>query len=72
SESVPGELRASAQGLADLTMGLAGASAGAISGVIVEAWGYPTLTGLAAIATAPLMVLLSVSKNPRGDPHSSS
>ncbi len=72
SESVSGELRASAQGLADLTMGLAGASAGAISGVIVEAWGYPTLTGLAAIATAPLMVLVSVSKNPRGDPHSSS
>jgi len=72
SESVSGELRASAQGLADLTMGLAGASAGAISGVIVEAWGYPTLTGLAAIATAPLMVLVAVSKNPRGDPHSSS
>ncbi len=65
SDSVSGELRASAQGLADLTMGLAGASAGAISGVIVEAWGYPTLTGLAALATAPLMVLVSVSKERR-------
>jgi hypothetical protein len=39
-------------------MGLAGASAGAISGVIVEAWGYPTLTLLAALATAPLVALL--------------
>jgi MFS family permease len=61
SESVPGELRASAQGLSDLTMGLAGASAGAISGVIVEAWGYSTLALLAALATAPLIVLVSFS-----------
>jgi len=44
SESVSGDMRASAQGLSDLVMGLAGASAGAISGVIVETWGYPTLT----------------------------
>jgi MFS family permease len=59
SESVSGELRASAQGLSDLTMGLAGAAAGAISGVIVEAWGYSILTLLAALATAPLIVLVS-------------
>lgn len=61
SESVPVELRASAQGLSDLGMGLAGAMAGAISGVIVDAWGYPTLTLLAALATAPLVVLVSLS-----------
>jgi MFS family permease len=58
SESVPAELRASAQGLSDLTMGLAGALAGAISGVVVQAWGYPRLTVLAALATAPMMLLL--------------
>ncbi|MEP6688382.1 MAG: MFS transporter [Gemmatimonadales bacterium] len=58
SESVPIELRPSAQGLSDLLMGLAGASAGAISGVIVQAWGYPTLTLLAALATAPLIALI--------------
>jgi MFS family permease len=58
SEGVPAELRASAQGLSDLTMGLAGATAGALSGVIVESWGYPTLTLLAALATAPLVLLL--------------
>jgi MFS family permease len=62
SESVPGEMRASAQGLSDLVMGLAGASAGAVSGVIVEAWGYPTLTVLAALATAPLTMLVSFSR----------
>ena len=63
SESIPVELRASAQGLSDLVMGLAGAMAGAISGVIVAAWGYPTLTLLAALATAPLIVLVAVSPN---------
>ena len=61
SESIPVELRASAQGLSDLIMGLAGALAGAISGVVVDAWGYPTLTLLAALATAPLIALVSFS-----------
>jgi MFS family permease len=60
SESVSIELRASAQGFSDLVMGLAGASAGAISGVIVAAWGYPTLALLAAVATVPLIVLVSM------------
>jgi MFS family permease len=58
SETVPLELRASAQGLSDLIMGLAGALAGAISGLIVEGWGYPRLTLLAALATAPLLLVL--------------
>jgi MFS family permease len=66
TESVPGELRASAQGLSDLAMGLAGASAGALSGVIVDAWGYPTLTVLAALAPVPLVVLMVLSSD-RGD-----
>jgi MFS family permease len=61
SESVSGDLRASAQGLSDLVMGLAGASAGAVSGVIVDAWGYSTLTLLAALATAPLALIASLS-----------
>jgi hypothetical protein len=53
------ELRASAQGLSDLLMGLAGATAGALSGVIVAEWGYAVLTLVAALATAPLILLLS-------------
>jgi MFS family permease len=61
SESIALELRASAQGLSDLVMGLAGATAGAVSGVIVAAWGYPRLTLLAALATAPLILLVSMS-----------
>jgi hypothetical protein len=42
-------------------MGLAGAMAGAVSGVIVAAWGYSTLTLLAALATGPLIVLVTFS-----------
>ncbi len=59
TESVPTRLRASSQGLSDLIMGLAGASAGALSGVVVYAWGFPTLALLAALTTAPLIVLTS-------------
>lgn len=40
-------------------MGLAGASIGAFSGVIVSAYGYPTLALGASLATAPVIVLVS-------------
>jgi MFS family permease len=68
SESIPVELRASAQGLSDLVMGLAGATAGAVSGVVVAAWSYPTLTLLAALATAPLILLVSLPTPRLSDP----
>ncbi|MPZ25125.1 MAG: MFS transporter [Micromonosporaceae bacterium] len=57
SESVPEPVRPSAQGLSDLVMGLAGASAGAVSGLVVSWSGYPTLNLLAAVATVPLVAL---------------
>jgi MFS family permease len=57
SESVPVEVRPAAQGLSDLVMGLAGASAGALSGFVVQLAGYPVLNLLAAIATVPLIAL---------------
>ena len=57
TESVPASLRASSQGLSDLIMGLAGASAGALSGVVVFAWGYPTLALIAAVTTLPLVIM---------------
>jgi MFS family permease len=61
SDAIPVELRPAAQGLSDLVMGLAGASAGALSGVVVETWGYPRLNLFAALATAPLILFLSFS-----------
>jgi MFS family permease len=61
SDSVPVDLRPSAQGLSDLLMGLAGASAGAVSGLVLDAWGYARLSLAAGLATAPLVLLLSLS-----------
>ncbi len=57
SESVPAAARPGVQGLADLTMGLAGAGAAAASGFVMRGPGYPTLTLLAAIAVVPLVAL---------------
>lgn len=59
SESVSAEMRASAQGLSDFAMGLSGASAGALSGVVVGAWNYPTLALVAALVTAPFAVVIA-------------
>ncbi|MDO3700530.1 MFS transporter [Micromonospora sp. C28SCA-DRY-2] len=57
SESVPAAVRPSVQGFSDLTMGLAGAGAAAVSGFVMRAAGYPVLTLLAAIAVVPLVAL---------------
>ena len=57
SQSMSAELRPSAQGLSDLLMGLAGASSGALAGVVVQWLGYPMLTLIAALATLPLAAL---------------
>jgi MFS family permease len=65
SQSVSAELRPSAQGLSDLLMGLAAALAGALSGVVVQAFGYPMLTLLAALMTVPLAAL-AVGTHPVG------
>jgi predicted MFS family arabinose efflux permease len=62
SESVSAELRASAQGLSDLIMGLAGATAGAASGVIVGASSYAMLTLVAALASVLMIVWVAVSR----------
>ena len=67
SASISAELRPSAQGLSDLSMGLAGASAGALSGVVVEAWGYPTLALLAALTTVPLLILALGERTPNSE-----
>jgi MFS family permease len=57
SVSLPLPVRPAAQGLSDLVMGLAGASAGAVSGFVVQTAGYPTLNLMAAIAALPLVAL---------------
>lgn len=57
TESLGAAVKARAQGLSDLVTGLAGASAGVLSGVIVELSGYAVLSLLAALTTVPLIAL---------------
>jgi MFS family permease len=57
TESVDAANRPSVQGLSDLVMGLAAASSGALSGLVVGWSSYGTLTVLAALATVPLIAL---------------
>jgi MFS family permease len=57
AESVPLDVKAPAQGLSDLTTGVGGATAGLLSGVIVQYWSYPALAALAALAVVPLLAL---------------
>lgn len=66
SESVPEGVRPAVQGLADLTMGLAGALGGAVSGFVIGTAGYPVLNLLAAVAVVPLLAL-ALRAAPRGE-----
>ena len=60
----PGE-RPAVQGLSDLVMGIAGAAAGAVSGLVVDLTGYPILTLLAALAVVPVTVLVLRNRSPQ-------
>ncbi|GIF98056.1 MFS transporter [Catellatospora citrea] len=57
TESLPAAVKARAQGLSDLVTGLSGASAGVLSGIVVELSGYAVLALLAALTTIPLIAL---------------
>ncbi len=57
SESVPAAVRPTAQGLSDLTMGVAAALSGSAAGYIVDLFSYGTLTLVAALAIVPLLAL---------------
>lgn len=57
TESLPAAVKARAQGLSDLVTGLSGASAGVLSGIVVELSGYAVLALLAGLTTIPLIAL---------------
>src|SRR5690606_24206688 len=62
SESVGGGIRPSVQGLSDVVMGLAGASAGALSGLAMDGGGYPLVAIFAAMGTIPLFVMILIPR----------
>ena len=49
SDHAPLDARTDVQGAADLVMGLTAAVAGALSGVVVGAWGFPVLSLMACV-----------------------
>jgi MFS family permease len=57
SESVSVTERAGVQGLSDVIMGVSAATAGALAGVVVDLFGFATLSVLAGIAVVPLAAL---------------
>ncbi len=64
SESVPDAARPAAQGVTDFLMGMAGATGGALAGVVVAQSGFGTLTVLSGLLVLPVLVL--VMKSGRG------
>lgn len=58
TESVPVVTRPGVQGTADLTMGIAGASAGLLSGVVVGFGSYALLNGISAVIVIGLLGLM--------------
>ncbi len=67
SESVPDDARLGAQGLADSSMGLAAAGAGALAGVVVGVSGYGVLmvvVGAGVLTTAGYLLLDRAGRQP--------
>jgi len=56
TESVPAEERPGVQGTSDLVMGIAGGSAGLLSGIVVATASYGLLNVIATVLVAPLIV----------------
>lgn len=58
--SMPLALRPSAQGVTDLAMGFAGATAGALAGLVFGLWSYAVLGLLVAMLITPLVVVATL------------
>lgn len=61
-------MRTQVQGSADLVMSFAAAGGSALSGVIVEAWGFPVLSIYAAVFAAAVVVAAALGARLRGVP----
>ena len=68
SESAPFDARTDVQGAADLVMGLAAATAGALAGVVVGTLGYPVLTVFSAVLVTGIVTAAEYARRTRGRP----
>jgi MFS family permease len=62
AEHAPLESRTDIQGAADLLMNVAAALAGGVAGVIVGAWGYPSLNAFAAVIAAGTLAAAAAAR----------
>lgn len=62
TDSVDVTVRPAVQGTADLLMGLGGAVAGGLAGLVVGTGGYGTLAALSSLAVLPVLVLYVLSR----------
>lgn len=67
SGSVPAEIRTSAQGMSDLTMGVLAAAAGTASGPILDYRGFHWLAVFCGLLLVPVAVLAVATRVPRPD-----
>ncbi|OFE18422.1 MFS transporter [Humibacillus sp. DSM 29435] len=63
--SVTASERPAVQGLSEVVMGLAGAGGGALAGVVVGGFGYPTLAAAAAVVGVGVVVLATTTHRDR-------
>ena len=63
--SVTASERPAVQGLSEVVMGLAGAGGGALAGVVVGGFGYPTLAAAAAVVGVGVIVLATTTHRDR-------
>jgi MFS family permease len=69
-EAVPSAERARTQGVADMTMGIAGGAGGTISGIVVGSVGYPILSLTGAVLAGAVLAALLMQRE-RHPPRSS-
>ncbi|XVX19576.1 MFS transporter [Actinomycetota bacterium] len=65
--ALPVHERPGAQGMADLLMGLAAASGGAVAGVILEHFGFGTLSLIGALLSAGVALAAMLLRDPQGE-----
>jgi MFS family permease len=62
-EAVPPEERARTQGVADMTMGIAGGAGGTVSGIVVGSVGYALLSLMGAVLAGAVLAALLMQRN---------
>jgi MFS family permease len=69
-EAVPSAERARTQGVADMTMGIAGGAGGTVSGIVVGSVGYPILSLTGAVLAGAVLAALFMQRERHPPPSS--